>query len=164
AACVVVEYETSKCALRDECPELLGRRVVMQRRAGLLEPDLDVGLAGDADREPAVIALREVRALLEAALVDVEVERLVLVEDADGGDVESRDHRSRSPLLVSVWTSFRLGEPPSDALLQNCSIASHRSPPTPRSPPRAVAWPTSGRSSARPSARDCRGSSTASRR
>ena len=62
---------------------LLGRRVVHGRRAGRLEQDLAVGIAGDADGQPAHEAQVDVGVDLEAELADVEVEGLVLVEDED---------------------------------------------------------------------------------
>jgi hypothetical protein len=52
-------------------------------RAGPLEEDLAVGVAGEADRQPAHEAHVDVGVDLEAELAHVEVERLVLVEDED---------------------------------------------------------------------------------
>ena len=66
--------------------------LLMQRRAWLLERDLRRTLARDAHGQPAIVALPDVRALLEAQLVDVEVECLVLVQHVDGCDVEPGDH------------------------------------------------------------------------
>src|SRR5919108_236166 len=80
----------------------------MQRRARLLQRDLGAWLARNPDRQPAVVALADVVALLESELVDVEVERLVLVEDVDRGDVESGNHLVGSP-VVPMGTSFTLG-------------------------------------------------------
>jgi len=99
---VGVEDEAAQRALRDQLAELLGGGFVVEGWARLLEIDLDVGLAGDAHGQPAVGALREVRADLESELVDVEVESLVLVEDIDRGDVEPGEHQSCSPLRVSM--------------------------------------------------------------
>ena len=70
-------------ALGDEVADLRGGRVVHGGRAGPLEQDLAVGVAGDADGQPAHEAEVDVGADLEAELADVEVERLVLVEDED---------------------------------------------------------------------------------
>ena len=70
-------------ALGDELADLLGRLVVVRRRPGPLEQDLAVGIAGDADGQPAHEAQVDVGADLEAELADVEVERLVLVEHED---------------------------------------------------------------------------------
>src|SRR5262245_39578556 len=68
---VGVEDEAVEGALGDQLAELVGGRLVVERRARLLERDLDVGVARDADGQPAVVALLEVRALLQAQLVDV---------------------------------------------------------------------------------------------
>ena len=70
-------------ALGDQLAELRRGGFVVHRRARLLEEDLDVGVAGNAHRQPAEGALLDVLAHLQAELVDVEVERLVLVEDLD---------------------------------------------------------------------------------
>src|SRR4051812_9702347 len=53
ARVVGVEDEAAQRALGDQLAELLGRRLVMERRARLLERDLDVRVARDADGEPA---------------------------------------------------------------------------------------------------------------
>ena len=79
-----------------------GRRFVVQRRARLLQRDLGAALPGDADGQPAVGALLDVVALLEPQLADLELQRLVLVEDEDGGDVQLRDHRC-APARVPGW-------------------------------------------------------------
>src|SRR5262249_8951816 len=78
--------------------------------------DLGAVLARDADRQPAVRALLDVIALLEAELVDVEVERLVLVQDVDRRDVEHRDHRVVPP----AW--FRWGQTQPAARLTRSAI------------------------------------------
>ena len=65
-------------------------------------------VAGDADGQPAVVALLDVVALLEPELVDVEVERLVLVEDVDRGDVQPGDHVVVL-LLACRWSTRSYG-------------------------------------------------------
>ena len=97
------EDEAAQGALGDELAELRGGRLVVQRRARLLQRDLGLRLAGNADRQPAVVTLPDVVALLEPELVDVEVERLLLVEDVDRGDVEPVDH------LVILLCASRCG-------------------------------------------------------
>src|SRR5258708_39229096 len=89
-----MEDEAVQRALRDQLTELLRSGFVMQGRTWLLEVDLDVGLAGDANGQPAVGPLLDVRADLEPELVDVKVESLLLVEDIDRGDVELGEHKS----------------------------------------------------------------------
>jgi hypothetical protein len=89
-----VEDEAAQRALRDQLTELLSGGFVVQGRTWLLEVDLDVGLARDADGQPALGPLFDVRADLKPELVDVEVERLLLVEDINRGDVELGEHRS----------------------------------------------------------------------
>src|SRR5688500_14615580 len=89
---VRLEDEAVHRALGDQLADLRTGGLVVERRARLLEVDRDPGLAGDADRQPAVGALLEVVADLEPELVHVEVERLVLVEDVDRGDVQVLDH------------------------------------------------------------------------
>ena len=156
---VGVEDEAAHGALGDQLAELLGGRLVVERRAGLLEGDLASGFAGDAHGQPAVVALLEVLALLEAELVDVEVERLVLVEDLD--------RTRRSSLVIigsflrcgSVWDDPIAREPRPRWLLRNCSIARRDARRAP-----AAAWPPSGRSWAPRSARAPRGTPTATRR
>src|SRR4029079_12118960 len=86
------EDEAAHGTLGDELADALRRRFAVQRGTGLLEGDLRPALARDADRQPAVIALLDVGALFEPELVDGEVERLVLVEEVDRGDLESGDH------------------------------------------------------------------------
>ena len=71
-------------ALGDRLADLLRGGLVVCGRAGLLEQDLPLGLARDADRQPAHEAEVLVGVHLEAELADVEVERLVLVEDVQG--------------------------------------------------------------------------------
>src|SRR5581483_10369526 len=84
---VRVENERAHGALGDELPQLRGGRLVVKRRSWLLEEDLDL-VAREPHRQPAEGPLPDVLGLLEAELVHVEVERLVLVEDLDRGDVQ----------------------------------------------------------------------------
>ena len=81
---VGLEDQRAHGALGDQLAELRGGGFVVHRRARLLEEDLDAGVAGEAHRQPAEGTLLDVLALLQPELVDVEVERLVLVEDLDG--------------------------------------------------------------------------------
>ena len=59
------------------------KNLLVNRRARLLEQELMLGVSRDVDREPAHEAEVGVGVDLEAELADVEVERLVLVEDVD---------------------------------------------------------------------------------
>ena len=70
----------AQCALRDELADLLGRRLVVRRRSGLLQQQLPVGLTREVDGQPAHEAEVGVGVHFEAELPDVELERLVLVE------------------------------------------------------------------------------------
>src|SRR6185369_12974446 len=128
------EDEPAEGSLGDEVADPFSGRLVVERRARLLQRDLGRAvLSGDPDRQPAVLALADVVALLEPELVDVEVERLVLVEDPDRGDIELGDHGG--------WFSHRVVEldvthptrRSARSLLQNCSI-----PPARRHPPSAA--------------------------
>ena len=60
------EDEAAERALGDQLADLLRGRLVVQRRARLLERDLGALLAGDADRQPAVVALLDVVATSRA--------------------------------------------------------------------------------------------------
>ena len=51
------EDETAQRALGDQLAELRRGRLVVQRRARLLQGDLGARLAGNADGQPAVVAL-----------------------------------------------------------------------------------------------------------
>jgi hypothetical protein len=62
------------------------------RRTGSLEQDLALRVAGHVDGQPAHEAEVDVAVHLEAELADVEVERLVLVEDEDLGHVDVGEH------------------------------------------------------------------------
>jgi hypothetical protein len=70
-------------ALGHQLPDLLRRRLVVCRRAGLLKQELVLGISGDVDGQPAHEAEVGVGVHLEAELADVEVERLVLIEDVN---------------------------------------------------------------------------------
>src|SRR4029077_9404690 len=89
------------------------------------------------------LALAYVVALLEPELVDVEVERLFLVQDVDRGDVQPGDHVVRSPVCMSMRMTLTLRFRTLRPLLQNCSLG-----PTLR-PQRVGASPPAGRSGAR---------------
>jgi len=97
-----MKTEPTQGALGDQLAELRGRRLVVQWRARLFEGDLGRLLAGDADRQPAVVTLSDVVAHLESELVDVEVERLLLVEDIDRSDVQPGDHEICSPMRARL--------------------------------------------------------------
>ena len=103
-------------ALRDQLPDLLGGGLVVDRRAGPLQEQLVLGMAGDVDREPAHEAEIGVGVHLEAELADIEVERLVLVEDVNLRMGDVLDHAGEA--------SPRERRP----LLQNCSIAASSTP------------------------------------
>src|SRR5262245_40368236 len=124
-------------ALGDQLPSGLGGAVVHRRRAGLLEQDLAPGVAGDVDGQPAHEAEVLVGVDLEAELADVEVQRLVLVEDEEGVESRGLEHALEA-------TRRRLV-----SLLQNCCLA---------------ATTTSRSTSARPPARRSRGTRSATRR
>ena len=66
--------------LGHQLSDLLGGRVVVRGRAGLLQQQLMVGLCREVDGQPTHEAEVGVGVQLEAELADVEVERLVLVE------------------------------------------------------------------------------------
>src|SRR5205085_21818 len=82
--------------------------LVVEWRPGLLQRDLRAWLARDADGQPTVLTLADVVALLEPKLVHVKVERLVLVEDVDRGDIEPGNHVVSSPLCTSLRMSLTL--------------------------------------------------------
>src|SRR5436190_1565243 len=132
------------------------RLFVVQRRTRLLQRNLGARLARDPDGQPAVVTLADVVALLEPELVDVEVERLLLVEDIDRGHVEPGDHLVGSPLYVDASVTDPRGLRPK-SLLQNCSIAPSLRPPS------AAASRPAGRSGARRSAHALAGRSTVAR-
>src|SRR5215207_488300 len=80
------EDEAARSALRHDLLHLVGGRRVEHGRSGHVEGEGDVRLADGADREPAVAAelgQGHVLAQLEAELLGVEGERLVLVVDPD---------------------------------------------------------------------------------
>src|SRR5687767_4462653 len=104
---VRLENNGAHRALGDQLAELRGGGFVVQRRARLLQEDLDVGVPGDAHRQPAEGALLDVVAFLQPELIDVEVEGLVLVEDHDGCDVQL-DHRLCSPFARFDGTTVTL--------------------------------------------------------
>src|SRR6185437_10142523 len=79
-------------ALGDQLTHLRGGRLVVQRRPRLLERDLGRLGAREAHRQPPIVALADVVAHLQPELVDVEVERLLLVEDVDARDAQSHAH------------------------------------------------------------------------
>src|SRR6266568_4099467 len=93
---VRLEDDGAHRSFGDQLAELRGGGLVVQRRAWLLQEDLDIGVAGDAHRQPAEGTLLDVLAHFQPELVDIEVKSLVLVEDHDGGDVQL-DHRVFSP-------------------------------------------------------------------
>src|SRR2546429_5135229 len=104
---VRIEHEGAHRALGDQLTQLRSGGVVVQRRAWLLEEDLGARVTGDAHSEPTEGALLDVLALLQPELVDVEVERRLLVEDLDGSDVQLGDHRLLSPLFWrGSWTTL----------------------------------------------------------
>src|SRR4029077_10957723 len=70
---VRVEYEAAHRTLGDQLADLRGGGIVVEWRTRLLEGNLRT-VARNAYRQPAVRALLDVLALLEAELVDVEVE------------------------------------------------------------------------------------------
>src|SRR5579862_5689317 len=72
-------------ALRDEISNLLGGLLVHHRRARDVEHDLGERLAGDADGQPAEAATGVIGLDLQFELPDVEVERLLVIEDPDVG-------------------------------------------------------------------------------
>ena len=79
----VVDREDARHAQRalgHQLADLLGGRLVVRRRAGLLQQELALRLARHVDRQPAHEAEVGVGVHLEAELADVEVERLVLIE------------------------------------------------------------------------------------
>src|SRR6266849_751439 len=80
AGVVRLEDETAQGALGDQLADLRRSSVVLHRRAWLLEKDLGA-VARHAHGQPSEGTLFDVPALLQPELVDVEVERLVLVED-----------------------------------------------------------------------------------
>jgi hypothetical protein len=98
-------------ALRNELPNLLGGLLVHDRRARDVEHDLGERLAGDADGEPAEAAAGEIGLDLQAELPDVEVERLLVIEDPDvcGGD--------RVEVFHGAYFTAPLGRPASPKLL-----------------------------------------------
>src|SRR5207237_2877158 len=106
-AVVRLEAEPANGALGDQFAELRGGGFVVNRRARLLQGDLD-GVAWDTNSQPAVGALLDVLSFLQPELVDVEVEGLVFVEDHDGGDVQL-DHRLFSPLRDLMGMTLMLG-------------------------------------------------------
>src|SRR5262249_54542212 len=59
---------------------------------GFHQGNLEIGLAGDSDRDPAEITHAGIGAQLETELVDVEVDGAVVVEDVDGGVGKIADH------------------------------------------------------------------------
>src|SRR3954447_13845711 len=73
-------------AVLDQC---LFERLNGWMLARLQEELGPVGLVGGDDREPGELTQRNVLALDEAKLVDIEVERLRLVLDEDAGDVDA---------------------------------------------------------------------------
>src|SRR5438067_4282319 len=105
--------EPADGALADQLPDLLAGGLVVGRRTRLLQVDLMRGVAGHAHRQPARGAGLDVAALLQAELVDVEVEGLVLVEDKDRGDGDVVEHaadaigRSASPLFQNCSVAWR---------------------------------------------------------
>src|SRR5207302_8294716 len=107
-----LEDQPRPAALGDELADLLRGRVVVCRRAGLHEHELDVRLIGEFDREPAHRAEVGVRGYDHAELADVEVERLVLVEYVDEGVTDSVGHGSKvgksRPERFSKAAVFRL--------------------------------------------------------
>jgi len=103
---VGVEAEpASSCALGHQGAHLTGRGRVVGGRSGTLEEDL-LGIAGDPHGQPAHEAEIGVRCDLETEDADVEVERLVLVEDVDrgqsvGGEGHGVDARRPQPADAS---------------------------------------------------------------
>jgi hypothetical protein len=88
-----VDDEGAHGALCDQLPELRRGGLIVHGRAGLLEEDLDLRIAREAHRQPAEWSLLDVLALLQTELVDVEVQRFVLVEDLDRRDGEPGGHQ-----------------------------------------------------------------------
>jgi hypothetical protein len=91
-AIVGPQYAGAQHALRDEPLHLLGRFLVHHRGAGLEQDQLVVRLARRGDGQPAEVVHSRVGVHLEAELVGVEGERLVLVEHPDGRVREPGDH------------------------------------------------------------------------
>jgi hypothetical protein len=69
--------------LGHQLTDLLGRLIVVGRRTGLLQQELVLRVSGDVHRQPTHEAEVRVGVHLEAELADVEVDRLVLVEDVN---------------------------------------------------------------------------------
>src|SRR5258705_779891 len=105
---VRLEDDGAHGAFGDQLAELRGGGLVVQRRAWLLQEDLDVRVAPGAHRQPAEGTLLDVLSDLQPELVDVEVKGLVLVEDHDGGHVQL-DHRLFLPIQDLIGRSLLLG-------------------------------------------------------
>src|SRR4051795_7269516 len=77
------EPKAADGALGEQVADLGRGLLAHRRRPGLLQQDAAVGVAGDVDGQPAHEAEVDVLPDLEPELADVEVQRLVLVEDVD---------------------------------------------------------------------------------
>jgi len=83
--------------LRDQLADLLGRFLVVGGRARLLQQDL-AAVTWHIDGQPAHEAQILVAVHLEPQLADIEVERLLLIENVDRRDRESVEHRYDLPV------------------------------------------------------------------
>src|SRR6476659_2123404 len=99
-------------ALGHQLADLLGRRLVVRRRAGPLQQQLPVGLTREVNRQPAHETEIGVGVQLEPQLPDIEVERLVLVEHVNLCMSDRVWHEGEANARAVPW------------LLQNCSVSS----------------------------------------
>jgi hypothetical protein len=81
AAVVDDQHQRRHGAFGDELAEGLSGGGVVDGGAGREEAELEGGLVGMLDGEPAVVAVADVGVDFESELVDVELKGLVLIED-----------------------------------------------------------------------------------